>query len=97
MCNLFQTRQWGVVLFFVLLLVAPFVSLAQERTLEGTVVDAANQPLKGVSVTIVNAKRGVTTDENGRFSLKVTADVSITFSFSGFVAQTILVRKFLCV
>jgi TonB-linked SusC/RagA family outer membrane protein len=70
---------------------APFVSLAQERTLEGTVVDATNQPLKGVSVTIVNTKRGVTTDENGHFSLKVAADASITFSFSGFVAQTMKV------
>ncbi len=57
MCNLFQTRQWGIVLFFVMLLVAPFVSLAQERTLEGTVVDATNQPLKGVSVTIDKSKK----------------------------------------
>lgn len=89
MCNLFQTRQWGIVLFIVTLLAAPFVSLAQERTLEGTVVDAADQPLKGVSVTIVNTKRGVTTDEHGRFSLKVSTDASINFSFSGFVAQTI--------
>ncbi|MBO9204461.1 MULTISPECIES: SusC/RagA family TonB-linked outer membrane protein [Niastella] len=91
MCNLFQTRQWGIVLFFVMMLVAPFVSLAQERTLEGKVVDAANQPLKGVSVTISNTKRGVTTDDNGHFVLKVTPDASITFSFSGFVAQTIKV------
>ncbi len=79
------------VLFFILLMAIPFVSLAQERTLEGTVVDATSQPLKGVSVTIANTKRGVTTDDNGRFSLKVTAGASITFSFSGFVAQTIKV------
>src|SRR5262245_32084695 len=91
MCNQFQTRQWGIVLFFVLLLAAPFVSLAQERTLEGTVVDASNQPLKGVSVTIDKTTRGAMTDEKGHFSLKVTPNASITISFSGFATQTMKV------
>lgn len=91
MFNLFQTRQWGIVLFFVAMLLAPLASLAQERTLTGTVVDASNMPLKGVSVTIVNSAKGTSTDDNGRFSLTVPANASITFSFSGFASQTIKV------
>ncbi|WP_207513851.1 SusC/RagA family TonB-linked outer membrane protein [Longitalea luteola] len=91
MFNLFPTRQWGFVLFFVAILSAPPASLAQDRTVTGTVVDAGNLPLAGVSVTIRNTSKGVTTDANGRFSLTAPADASITFSFSGFASQTIKV------
>ncbi len=91
MFNLFPTRQWGFVLFFAAILFAPFSLLAQERTITGTVVDASNMPLKGVSVTIQHTSQGVTTDDNGRFSLKAPVDASITFSFSGFASQTIKV------
>lgn len=59
------------------------------KTVTGKVTDENGKPLSGVSVVQQGSSKGTTTDDNGNFSLSVSnANVSITFSSTGFTATT---------
>ncbi|MBE9668408.1 SusC/RagA family TonB-linked outer membrane protein [Mucilaginibacter boryungensis] len=57
----------------------------------GTVTDGArNETLPGVSVSVKGTTIGVTTDVNGKYSIKAPSpDVTLVFSFVGFDAQEV--------
>lgn len=56
----------------------------QDRTVKGVVVNKNGETLPGVSVLVKGTQIGVTTDTNGRFTLKVPAGSKlIQFSFIG--------------
>src|SRR5690349_13736886 len=59
--------------------------LAQSATVFGTVNDSLHKPLSGVSVGVYGMPIGMTTDEEGKYSLTVPAnqDLKIIFSFTG--------------
>jgi len=68
------------------------LAIAQERTVTGTVTDASNgQSLPGVNIVVVGTSTGSTTDLDGKYSLSVSDGASLTFSFVGYVSQTIAV------
>ena len=46
-----------------------FVILAQNITVTGTVIDSENNPLPGVTITVVGSPRGVITDIDGNYSI----------------------------
>jgi len=46
-------------------------SFAAQHSLRGTVLDKAGDPIPGVSIQVKNTKQGVSTDENGLFSLQI--------------------------
>ena len=54
------------------------VSLTAQSTLtvKGRVLDEKNAPVAGASVTVKDAKSGVTTDADGHFSISVAARAS---------------------
>ncbi|WP_226998929.1 SusC/RagA family TonB-linked outer membrane protein [Flavisolibacter tropicus] len=61
-----------------------------QQAITGTVVDASNNPLSGVSVQLLNSSIGTTTDANGRFSISVPNKTGVLqFSYVGFQTQTI--------
>ena len=67
---------------------------AQEIRITGKVVNASdNKPLPGTTVIIKHTTRGVVTDENGEFSITAQVGDSLTFSFIGFLPQTVKVQK----
>lgn len=70
-------------------------ALAQNRTITGKVVDAAdNEPLIGVSVIPVGGGVGTQTDYDGNFSVSVPANVSkATFSYVGYEAKTEVLKS----
>jgi hypothetical protein len=75
-----------------LILVAGVVSAqAQDFTVSGTVVSAAEQePLPGVNILELGTQRGTTTDTNGEFTLEVTSsDATLRFTFVGFTTRTV--------
>ncbi|WP_211323710.1 SusC/RagA family TonB-linked outer membrane protein [Sediminitomix flava] len=75
---------------WVLSLLVPFVSFAQERTLTGTVVDEFGTPLPGVSVIFVGTTTGAATDFNGQYRLTVPNDVNeVKFSYIGYLDQVL--------
>jgi hypothetical protein len=59
-------------------------SLTQAQTLKlsGKIVNEKNEPLPGVSVKIVGASGGVSTDIEGRFSLSLSAGKKYELEFS---------------
>ena len=57
--------------------------------LKGTVVDEFGEPLPGVSILIVGSTRGVTTDLDGTFLIKVSPNDKLTVTYIGMQEQTI--------
>src|SRR5881394_3287642 len=67
-------------------------SFAQEKTVTGTVVSKTDKmTMPGVNVVVQGTTRGVQTDFNGDFSIKVAVGQKLVFSFLGSKTQTITV------
>ncbi|RYE28216.1 MAG: hypothetical protein EOP42_17490, partial [Sphingobacteriaceae bacterium] len=67
----------------------------QVITITGQVKDDQGQPLPGASVLIEGTTTGTVTDPNGNYKITVpdaNASGSISFSFIGFVKQTIAIN-----
>lgn len=75
-----------------LLLIAPSHLLAQQATIKGRVLEKeTGEPLPGVNIIVENTPRGVSTDIDGTFEIKVTSSDKLIFSFLGMESQTIVV------
>lgn len=73
-----------------LLTVASISAFAQSRTVSGTVLDTANQPLIGVAVIVDGTTNGAITDVDGRFSLSVPAnDIVLNVSSLGYETKLV--------
>jgi len=79
-----------LVLISCLLLIAAAHSFAQTRALNGSVVDNTNQPLVGVTVSLMESQRSTQTDVNGKF--KINADNGQTLRFTYIGAHTITLK-----
>lgn len=79
--------------FYLLLLLFsfPFILNAQtQNTVSGVVTEAeTGEPLPGVTIQVENSTRGVTTDIDGTFEIRVTPSDKLVFSFLGMESQTI--------
>ena len=68
-----------------------FVSLitkAQERLLSGKIVNQSNQPLSGASIIVKGLNKGVSTDEEGNFKLRLTEGAyTLQISFIGYQSK----------
>ncbi|MEH6657794.1 TonB-dependent receptor [Leeuwenhoekiella marinoflava] len=73
-------------LFFMIMLgLLGLSAKAQQKTVTGTVADPNGMPLPGVNVVVKNAaNRGAQTDFDGNFSIAVSPDETLVFSFLGF-------------
>lgn len=68
----------------------PLQILAQQVELRGKVIDAdTGEPLPGVTVLVDKSTRGVTTDIDGTFEIRVNSSDKLNFSFIGMDPQTI--------
>jgi len=70
--------------------VAP-VDAAPRAIIKGKVTTAAGKPLNGVSVTIKATKKGTVTNEAGEFTLSVTKEDVLVFSYVGFDSKEVKV------
>nr|WP_294795698.1 TonB-dependent receptor [uncultured Mucilaginibacter sp.] len=59
----------------------------QNVTKTGTVTDETNQPMPGVSVTVKGTTNGVITDGNGKYSITVPSNATLTFTVLGYQPQ----------
>lgn len=74
---------------FVLMLFGITAS-SQEILVSGTVTDALDgSPLIGVTVLVKGTTNGAITDINGKYSIKVTKDAILSYSFIGYETQEI--------
>ena len=66
-------------------------AFAQERMINGTIVDDQGMPLPGVNVIVQNTNRGVQTDFDGHFSIAASTGEVLEFSYVGFTSQTVTI------
>lgn len=75
---------------FFFLIVFPLQIFAQQVQLKGKVIEAdSGEPLPGVSIIVDQTTRGVTTDLDGTFEIRVDPSNKLHFSFIGMEPQTI--------
>lgn len=68
----------------------PLLLVAQEEiTVSGTVTSVEGEPLIGANVTIVATNEGTVTDFNGEYSLDVSSDASLEFTYVGHQSKTV--------
>lgn len=76
----------------VLLLLLPMMAWAQERTVTGQVVDAdGNQAIPGVNILEKGTTNGTVTYSDGNYTIRVSQNATLVFSFVGYVSQEITV------
>ncbi|MDP3914678.1 MAG: TonB-dependent receptor [Bacteroidota bacterium] len=82
-------------LFIVLnLLMSVSILFAQnEQTIKGTVTDAKNETVPGVSVSIKGTMQGTITDIDGLYTIAANPQAVLVFSFVGFQTQEIPVNN----
>lgn len=80
---------------FLFLLVTISISntYGQIKTVSGVVSDETNTPLPGVSVIETGTVNGVTTDFDGKYSIKVKEGSSLTFRYLGYKETVKIVSK----
>ncbi|HWL00304.1 MAG TPA: carboxypeptidase-like regulatory domain-containing protein, partial [Parapedobacter sp.] len=62
---------------------------AQERVVSGRVLDIQEQPIVGASVVAEGSSKGVTTDDDGRFTLSIPqGTTALNVRFMGYVTKT---------
>lgn len=65
-------------------------SVQQETNVKGRVIEAeTKEPLPGVTILVDGSTRGVTTDVDGTFEIRVSSSDKLVFSFIGMEPQTI--------
>jgi len=79
----------GKVISFLFFITLPFALTAQNRSVGGTVIDDAGEPLIGVSVVESGTTNGTVTDADGSYTINVPQNSRLEFSYVGFTQQTI--------
>ena len=74
-----------------LMLMLASVALAQERTVSGTVADETGAGMPGVNVLVKGTPQGTVTDVNGAFSVSVSPDATLVFTFVGYKSTEVVV------
>lgn len=62
------------------------------KTIRGIVTDTEGEPLPGVTILVDKSTRGVSTDLDGTFEIRVSDSDKLIFSFIGMESQTIEVK-----
>lgn len=80
---------------FTLIFALAYPAYAQDRVIEGKVIDSATtSPLPGVTVRIAGTRTGTATDVNGSFRLTVTAAAQqLIFSSINYTSQTVAITN----
>lgn len=73
------------------LLLVSMQTFAQIKTITGTITDALGNPLIGASVLVQGTTNGVITDIDGNYSIQVSPNNILEFSFVGMIKQTVKV------
>lgn len=67
------------------------VAMAQDRTISGKIIEEAGTPLPGVTIQNKTTKHGAISDINGNYSIKAKQGDVLSFTYLGYIGQTIKV------
>jgi TonB-linked SusC/RagA family outer membrane protein len=73
------------------LLLLCFSSLAQDRSVSGTISAPDGTPIPGVTITVKGTNRSTVTDPQGKFSISVHTGQTLHISSVGYAAQDVVV------
>lgn len=75
-------KGWSALMFGFLfsLLFSPLITLAQQKTITGTVKDENGDALSNITVAVRNGKSGTTTDALGKFRISASVGAEIVFT-----------------
>ncbi len=79
----------GRLLMAVVCLFASFALYAQESVVNGTVVDANEEPLIGATIMVEGTTVGTTADFDGNFAIKCKPGAKLRISYVGYDTQTL--------
>lgn len=83
---------WGFILIAIMCSAPVFAQTG--RNISGTVVDETGEPLIGATVKVVGSLSGTTTDLDGRYNLKVSAEAKLlTISYVGYTTETVDIKS----
>lgn len=91
--SIFQMRCLERHLILLLMFFSVQVVFAQNRTLKGVVTDSAGEPLVGVNVVLLGTTKGTITDLDGNYSIQVSDNAVLKFSFVGYKTKQYNVGK----
>lgn len=64
----------------------------RERIIKGRITDEKGQPLSGVSIKVKGSSSGVSTGENGEFSIEAADNTTLVISYIGYLEQEVAIR-----
>ncbi len=70
-----------------------FTYAPEANIVKGKVTNSKGEPLAGVSVTIKGINTGVTTDDNGNYSITAPGNGTLIFSYIDFITQEVAVNN----
>lgn len=79
-----------IILIFMIIFTSQ-VTLAQVKTVKGTVSDASGLPLPMANINVQGETKGVTTDMDGNFSIQAEKGKTLVISFVGLETQKVVV------
>lgn len=85
--NLKKSRPSLFRFMLLLLLVTASSALRAQGVVSGKVTDEANSPLPGVNILLKGTTTGTTSDANGQYTINVSEDGVLIFSFIGYTTQ----------
>lgn len=81
-------------IIYISILFYSILSFGQVIVVSGNVTDAkTGEPLVGATVLINKTQNGITTDFDGKYSLKTTLNDTLVFSYAGMIMQKVKVDK----
>lgn len=69
------------------------VSLAQMKTIKGSVTDGNGAPIPGVNINVQGEKESASTDFDGNFSIQVAKSKTLIFSYLGLETKNVVVGE----
>ncbi|MBL4655866.1 MAG: carboxypeptidase-like regulatory domain-containing protein, partial [Bacteroidia bacterium] len=90
------SNYFGLIACFILLILLPILSCAQDKIKGILLDDETNEPLIGASVIIKGTTQGTTTNEDGKFELEVSQDppIQLQISYVGYATKEFEVKTF---
>ncbi len=76
-----------------LVVIKPVNGMKAEITVQGQVTDASGTPIPGVSVKLKDAATGTSTDNSGRYTIKVPDNGILVFSYMGYMPREVEVKN----
>jgi Ca-activated chloride channel homolog len=84
----------NILVIMSLMLFISSISFSQTRTIYGTITDESGNKIPGVTVTVKETVRSVVSDENGNYSILVTArDAYLVFSCASCETKEVAIEK----